>query len=134
MFFGLISSKLIGFLIIGTFGFLVHFGILLFNLNVLGYSFYISHTIATLVTASVNFLLNNYLNFYNSKINTYKEIMLSLLKYYLINIPGLISNIGGASFAYNVLTKNPLISSSVGIILDTMFKYFVSKTWIWKAN
>ena len=60
--------------------------------------------------------------------------MLSLLKYYLINIPGLISNIGGASFAYNVLTKNPLISSSVGIILDTMFKYFVSKTWIWKAN
>ena len=134
MFYGLISSKLVGFLIIGALGFVVHFGILIFNLNILDYSFYISHTIATLITASVNFLLNNYLNFYNSKINTFKKIMLSFFKYYLINLPGLLSNIGGATFAYNVLTKNPLISSSIGIILDTMFKYFVSKTWIWKAN
>ena len=134
MFYGLISSKLIGFLIIGAFGFIIHFGILFFTLNALGYSFYLSHTIATLVTASVNFLMNNYLNFYNSKLNTLKKITHSMFKYYLINLPALISNIGGASFAYNVLMKNPFISSSLGIVLDTTFKYFVSKTWIWKSN
>ena len=121
MFYGLISSKLVGFLIIGALGFVVHFGILIFNLNALDYSFYISHTIATLITASVNFLLNNYLNFYNSKINTFKKIMLSLFKYYLINLPGLLSNIGGATFAYNVLTKNP----SYILVYRYHFRYYV---------
>ena len=48
-----------------------------------------------------------------------------MFKYYLINLPALISNIGGASFAYNVLMK-PFISS-FGIVLDTMFKYFEQK-------
>ena len=134
MFNGLISSKFIGFLIIGALGFSVHFSILFFSLNYLGNSFYFSHIFATLFTATVNFLLNNYLNFYNSKINTFKKILVSLLKYYLINLPGIISNISGASFAHNVVTKNPFLASSIGVVLDTIFKYFISKTWIWKSN
>lgn len=134
IFNGLISSKLIGFLLIGGFGFLIHFGILILCINSFEISFILSHTIATLTSATINFLLNNYLNFYNSQINTFSDILKSLFKYYLINIPGILSSIGGASFAYNVLLKNPFISSIIGVFLDTIFKYFISKSWIWKSR
>ena len=134
IFNGFISSKLIGFLIIGSFGFLIHFTILILCLNLGQLSFFFSHIIATLFAASINFLLNNHLNFHESKINTFSDIFKSMLKYYLINIPGILSSIGGASFAYIVLQKNPFISSFIGIFFDTIFKYFISKTWIWKSN
>ena len=39
-----------------------------------------------------------------------------------------------ASFAFNVLTKSPIYASLIGVIFDTIFKYIVSKTWIWKSN
>ena len=134
IFNGFLSSKLIGFFLIGSFGFLIHIGILILCFNLVELSFFLSHTIATLVAASINFILNNYLNFYNSRINTFGDIIKSMFKYYLINLPGILSSIGGASFAYNVLSKNPFVSTLVGVFFDTMFKYFVSKSWIWKSR
>ena len=134
IFRGFLPSKLIGFLIIGSLGFFLHIGILVFFLNLIELSFITSHIIATLIVSSINFLLNNYLNYYTSKINTFKDVLKSMFKYYLINLPGILANIWGASFAYNILLKNEIISSMVGIFFDTMFKYFVSKTWIWKSN
>ena len=84
--------------------------------------------------STVNFLANNYLNFYNSKINSVNELTSAVIKYYIINLPGLITNIGVASFTYNVLTENFIFASFAGIIVDTIFKYVVSKTWIWRSN
>ena len=134
IFNGLISSKFIGFLIIGAFGFVIHFSILFLSLNYLQQSFYYSHVIATLITATINFILNNYLNFYNSDIKDSKSLFFALLKYYLINLPGFLTSIGGASFVYNTMTKNPYFSSFAGVILETIFKYIISKTWIWKSK
>ena len=134
IFNGLISSKFIGFVIIGGFGFFIHFPILITLYNILEFSFYTSHIVATLLTATVNFLANNYLNFYNSKINSVNELTSAVIKYYIINLPGLITNIGVASFTYNVLTENFIFASFAGIIVDTIFKYVVSKTWIWRSN
>ena len=117
IFNGLISSKFIGFVIIGGFGFAIHFGILLTLFNFFEISFYISHFVATIFTASINFLANNYLNFYNSRINSIKELTTSLLKYYLINLPGILTSVGAASFAFNILVKNPVFASLIGVIL-----------------
>ena len=132
LFNGLISSKFIGFAIIGAFGFIFHFSFLFLFLNKFLFSFYLSHILATLITATINFILNNYLNFYDSDIKDTKSFFEGLFKYYLINIPAILSSIGGASFAFNVLNKNPFVSSLIGVILDTVFKYIISKTWIWK--
>jgi dolichol-phosphate mannosyltransferase len=134
IFNGLFPSKFIGFVLIGFFGFIIHFGILFLCLNLVELTFILSHIFATLSTASINFLLNNYLNFYNSQINTFGKISKSMFRYYLINIPGILSSIGGASFAYNILLKNPFISSVLGVFFDTIFKYFISKTWIWHSR
>ena len=134
IFNGLISSKFIGFVIIGGFGFVIHFSILLTLFNFFGISFYISHLVATVCSASINFLANNYLNFYNSRINSFKELTSSLIKYYLINLPGILTSVGAASFAYNVVIRNPIMASLIGVILDTIFKYIISRTWIWKIN
>jgi len=131
---GLISSKFIGFCIIGGFGFFIHFSILLFLLNAITLPFFISHMIATIFGATFNFFINNYLNFYNSRINSIKKTLQSLLKYYLINLPGLLTSVGAASFVYNMLNTNPLLASLIGVLIDTVFKYIVSRTWIWKTN
>ena len=134
IFNGLISSKFIGFVIIGGMGFFIHFAILLTLFNFFGISFYISHLVATVCSASINFLANNYLNFYNSRINSFKELTTSLVKYYLINLPGILTSVGAASFAFNILVRNPVFASLIGIILDTIFKYIISRTWIWRIN
>ena len=134
IFSGLISSKFIGFIIIGGFGFIFHFGILLILYNFFEFSFYLSHLIATLFTATINFLANNYLNFYKNQVTSIKDLTPALIKYYLINLPGILTSLGAASFAYNVLTKNPLLASLIGVVLDTIFKYMISRTWIWKIR
>ena len=131
---GLISSKLIGFLIIGGFGSIIHFSILLSTYSFLEYSFYLSHTLATFSAATVNFLANNYLNFFNNRIVNLKNLIQSLIKYYILNIPGFITNVGGATLAYNLLTNSLIMSSLFGVLLDTIFKYIISRTWIWKIN
>jgi len=53
-------------------------------------------------------LLNNYLNFHESKINTFGNILKSMFKNYMISIPGILLSIDGAGFAYIVLQKTHL--------------------------
>ncbi len=134
LFNGLISSKFIGFIIIGSIGFIIHFSLLVSIYYLFGVSFYFSHLLSTLVTATVNFLANNYLNFYENKAKSFNKLILNLFKYYLINLPGIIASVGAASFAFNVLTKSPILASLIGVIFDTIFKYIISKTWIWRSN
>ena len=131
---GLVSSKFIGFIIIGGFGFLIHFFLLYNFLNFENLSFFTSHILATLITASFNFVFNNFLNFHENEIKGFNSFLKNLIKYYLLNIPGILSSISGASFAYNVLNKNPFISSLIGVVLDSIFKYIISKTWVWKSK
>ena len=134
MFNGMISSRFIGFIIIGGIGFIFHFSILFGMYYLAEVSFYISHLFATLFTATINFLANNYLNFYDNRANSLNKLIINLIKYYLINLPGIIASIGSASLAFNLITKNPVYASLIGVILDTIFKYMISKTWIWKSN
>tara|TARA_B100000287_G_scaffold311064_1_gene294322 strand:- start:32 stop:1126 length:1095 start_codon:yes stop_codon:yes gene_type:complete len=134
LFNGLISSKFIGFCIIGGFGFIIHFSIFLFLLNIIETSFLLSHLFATLCGATINFLANNYLNFFNSRINSPRDLLLSTFKYYLINSPGLVTSLGTANLFYNLFTNNAILASLAGVIVDTIFKYMVSRTWIWKIN
>ncbi len=134
LFNGVISSKFLGFLIIGGFGLIFHFGFLYIMFYLLDASFYLSHLIATLFSATINFLANNFLNFYDKRADSLKKIFLGLFKYYLINLPGIIASMGSASFAYNIMSNNPFYASLIGVILDTIFKYMISKTWVWKSN
>ena len=131
---GFVSSKFIGFIIIGGFGFLLHFVMMFYFLKMIKIDFIWCHLIATLITSTFNFSVNNYLNFYEKKLNNIKNFSIGLLKYYLINIPGILSGLTGASFAYNILTNNPYLASFMGIILDGIFKFVISINWIWKPK
>ena len=52
----------------------------------------------------------------------------------LSNDSTFITNVGGASLAYNLITDSLILSSLFGVLLDTIFKYIISRTWIWKIN
>ena len=131
---GLISSKFIGFMIIGGFGFILHFLMMFYFLKMTTLNFIWCHLIATLITSTFNFTINNYLNFYERKLTNLKSLLIGLFKYYIINIPGILSSLTGASFAYNLLTNNPYIASLVGVIFDGIFKFIISINWIWKSK
>jgi dolichol-phosphate mannosyltransferase len=134
LFGGLISSKFIGFAIIGGFGFVLHFLMMFYLFKTTALTFILIHSISTLVAATANYTLNNYLNFYENNFKNNKNFLFGLLKYYLINIPSILASLGGASFAYNILTSSPYIASLTGIIFDTIFKYALSINWIWKSK
>ena len=115
-------------------GLIVHFAILFNCLNLLNFSFILSHAMATILSASFNFILNNYLNFVNNEITEPKIFIKSLFKYYLVNIPGILLSISGASFVYDLILKNVFVASLSGAILDAVFKYAISSTWIWRSK
>jgi len=78
LFNGFISSKFIGFIIIGSLGFVLHFIILFVGLNYLSLSFYVAHVLTTLITATFNYILNNYFNFHNNEIEYSRSFLKKL--------------------------------------------------------
>lgn len=134
LFNGLISSRFIGFILIGGCGFLLHFFLMFYFLKMTNLNFIFCHSVSTFIASTFNFTINNYLNFYDYKLKDFKNFSIGLLKYYFINIPGIGSSLTGASFAYNILTNNPYIASFIGVIFDSIFKFIISVNWIWKSK
>jgi len=129
--FGLISSKFIGFSLIGITGLLVHASIFYFLINI-DLSFFLSFLISTIFATFNNFFLNHFFNFvHSSGCKSKKVFIYSLTKYFLITLPGTITSIGASNFIYTEYNLGILLPAFIGITMDITFKYFLSKKWVW---
>jgi dolichol-phosphate mannosyltransferase len=130
-FYSLISPQFIGFLVVGFFGMFLYFISFYFFFSILQLTYFYAYLLSSIITVNLNFFLNIYLSILilnRVKINYF----FSLLKYYLLNIPGLIIGVNLAIYLNNNFNLNIYFITFIAISFDAWFKYYFLKTWIFK--
>ena len=121
------------FAIVGGIGVPINLGILVV-LTELGLHYAASVVLATEITMTINYLLNNYWTFSHRKINIFK----GWAKYALISLP-----FDGTSFALTVTLKETLLddyywgylmAAGAGLLVAMILRYVTVKRFVWRGH
>ena len=134
----LLADKLVGhiipvrfalFALIGGLGLLVHLATLWTSLNLLGFSFRISQTVATVVAMTSNFFLNNQFTYRDRRLRGLRLIR-GLGLFYLICGLGAVANVGVASY---VFAANYVwwLAGAAGAVIGSVFNFAMSSAFTW---
>ena len=130
----MLSPSFIGFLLIGLSGMLIYlitFVNLFFFFNV-NYNY--SYILAVLITTLYNYNMHNYLNYLEIQKFLSMKYFISIVKYYMINIPGLFVGLNIALILKEQFLVNIILSTLCGISVDFWLKYYLTKIWILKRD
>ncbi|KRB53082.1 glycosyl transferase [Rhizobium sp. Root708] len=127
---GLVPVSLISFLLVGGSGIFVHFAVLYFALSLL-VPFTIAQTVATLIAATGNFLLNNLLTFRDRRLRGWGKFW-GYLKFLTVSAVGIVANVSAATLTYERLVHVVFIATLAGIAIDTVWKFVIANRFIWK--
>jgi putative flippase GtrA len=125
--------RFLRFAIVGGTGFLLNLGILVV-LKELGLNYIPAVILATEITMTINYLLNNYWTFSHRKINIFK----GWAKYALISLP-----FDGTSFALTVTLKETvlqdyywgyLMAAGAGLLVAMILRYVTVKRFVWRGH
>ncbi len=128
----LVPARFISFLAVGTIGLAVHFS-LLYPALALGISFAGAQTIAAVTTTCWNFWLNNLLTFRDRRLTGWK-IIPGVLAYLLATSIGIVGNVAVASKIHQDYAAVVSLSALAGITIDTVWKFVVANTLIWRRK
>jgi dolichol-phosphate mannosyltransferase len=121
------------FAIVGGMGVPINLGILVV-LKEIGLHYVAAVILATEITMTINYLLNNYWTFSNRKINIFK----GWAKYALISLP-----FDGTSFALTVTLKETVLSeyywgylmaAGAGLLVAMILRYVTVKRFVWRGR
>jgi dolichol-phosphate mannosyltransferase len=126
----LLPLTLISFLIVGSLGVVVHMLILKLSLHFISDNFRVSNGLAMLCAASFNYTLNNKSTFRHDGL-TGKRVLAGYLIYLSITSLGLVASllVSGAVFDR---TQAPMIAALCGIVVGSLWNYFMSYNFVWK--
>lgn len=121
------------FAIVGGIGVPINLGILVV-LTELGLHYAAAVVLATEITMTINYLLNNYWTFSHRKINIFK----GWAKYALVSLP-----FDGISFALTVTLKETLLdhyywgylmAAGAGLLVAMILRYVTVKRFVWRGH
>jgi len=121
------------FAIVGGMGVPINLGILVV-LTELGLHYAAAVVLATEITMTINYLLNNYWTFSHRKINIFK----GWAKYALVSLP-----FDGISFALTVTLKETLLddyywgylmAAGAGLLVAMILRYVTVKRFVWRGH
>lgn len=127
---GLLPVSLISFLFVGGSGVFVHFSVLYTALG-MSLSFMAAQTIATLIAATSNFLLNNLLTFQDKRLRGAQKFW-GYLKFLAVSAVGIVANVSAATLAYERFVHVVFLATLAGIAIDTVWKFVIANRFIWK--
>jgi putative flippase GtrA len=128
--FRLLPETLISFLIVGSFGVLVHLAVLKTAMAWVLPEFKYANLLAMLVAATFNFILNNKSTF-SDKALVGRHILLGYLFYIGITALGLAISLFISTRVY-AQHGAPIIAALCGIAAGSLWNYFMSYTFVWK--
>lgn len=127
---GILPASLISFLFVGGSGLFVHLAIL-YTALAFSMPFIAAQTVATLVAATSNFLLNNLLTFQDRRLRGWNKFW-GYAKFLLVSSVGIVANVSAATIAYERLFHVVLLATLAGIAIDTVWKFVIASRFIWK--
>jgi putative flippase GtrA len=130
MTFNLLPESLLSFLIVGAFGVLVHLSVLKTSMEFGGVQFKYANLTAMLFAATFNYLVNNKSTFRDRQLVGH-HVWLGYLCYIAITGVGLGLSLLISTRLY-AQHGMPMISALCGIIVGSLWNYFMSYTIVWK--
>jgi dolichol-phosphate mannosyltransferase len=140
-FLGLVFSKMTGgflptsFLLfagVGAIGIVVHVIVLSLCLSALHFNFTNSQIVATVVSMTTNFLLNNEFTFADKKLKGWNFVF-GLVTFYVICSIGAIANVSAASWLAGSNHALSIEAGILGALMSMVFNYAVSRAITWRA-
>jgi dolichol-phosphate mannosyltransferase len=127
-----ISIRFVSFLFVGALGIAVHLLALKASLSWFGLDFPAGQAVATFVSMTSNFFLNNALTYRDQKLTGIAAIR-GLLFFYAICSVGAFSNIGVANWLYD---NRPVwwIAGLFGSVVGVVWNYAMSTVFVWRAH
>jgi dolichol-phosphate mannosyltransferase len=126
----MVPVTLISFLIVGSLGVVVHMVALKLSMNFISDNFRVSNALAMLCAATFNYTLNNKSTFRHDGLAG-KRVLAGYLIYLGITSLGLGASllVSGAVFDR---TGAPMVSALCGIVVGSLWNYFMSYNFVWK--
>jgi dolichol-phosphate mannosyltransferase len=127
-----VSIRFVGFLLVGGLGIAVHLVALKASLSLFGLDFTVAQTVATFVSMTSNFFLNNTLTYRDQKLTGVAAVR-GLLFFYAICSVGAFSNIGVANWLY---ANRPVwwLAGLLGSIVSVVWNYAMSTVFVWRTH
>jgi len=127
---GLLPTSFLLFGLVGGTGLVVHLVTLTVVERVFRPEFWISQTIAALVSMTSNFFLNNELTYADKKLRG-TRLVIGLVTFYAVCSFGLIANVSVANLVYG-FDQQVYLAAIVGVIMSVVFNYAVTRVFTWR--
>ena len=119
------------FCLVGFSGVFVNMGLLWILTEFAGLFYLLSSAISIEVSIISNFTLNDYFTFTDRRLPGAKSFGRRLLKFNIVSLAGLGINMGILALLTEGLGLYYLLSNIIGIIVATLWNYFVNSWWTW---
>ena len=139
-FLGLVVSKMTGGLLptsfllfggVGVIGIVVHLLVLSVCFNLLQFNFVNSQVVATVISMTTNFFLNNEFTFADKKLKGWRMV-LGLFSFYVICSIGAVANVSVANWIFT-LDRSAYFAGITGAVMSVVFNYAVSRAITWRS-
>jgi len=127
---GLLPTSFLLFGLVGGTGLVVHLVVLTLVEHLVHPAFWISQTVAALVSMTSNFFLNNELTYSDKKLRS-ARLVLGLVTFYAVCSFGLIANVSVANLVYG-LDQQVYVAAIVGVVMSVVFNYAVTRVFTWR--
>jgi len=98
------------------------------------FPYLVSSAISIETSIIVNFSLHSFFTFSDQRPSTLKAFFRRLLPYNLVSLAGLAINMGILWLLTEKAGLYYLLANLIGIVTVTLWRYLVSRRWIWKQR
>ena len=128
----LVSLRFALFCLVGALGIGVHFITLSLGYNLLGIPFVWAQTLAMMVAIASNFVINNALTYRDRRLRGL-TFFNGLLRFYLVSMAGLVSNIGVSDWLF-VNAQKWWVAGLAGAVIGVVWNYVVASQFVWHSR
>ena len=128
----LVSLRFALFCLVGAIGIGVHFAALTIGYDVIRMQFVWAQTLAMMIAIASNFVINNALTYRDRRLSGW-NFLSGLLRFYLISMAGLVSNIGVSDWLF-VNAQKWWVAGLAGAIIGVVWNYVVASLFVWRSR
>ena len=128
----LVSLRFTLFCLVGAIGIGVHFVALSLGYHLFGLPFVWAQTLAMMVAIVSNFAINNALTYRDRRLRGL-TFFTGLLRFYLVSMAGLVSNIGVSDWLF-VSAQKWWVAGLAGAVIGVVWNYVVASQFVWHSR
>jgi dolichol-phosphate mannosyltransferase len=128
----LVSLRFTLFCLVGAIGIGVHFVALSLGYDLFGLPFVWAQTLAMMVAIVSNFAINNALTYRDRRLRGL-TFFTGLLRFYLVSMAGLVSNIGVSDWLF-VSAQKWWVAGLAGAVIGVVWNYVVASQFVWRSR